>query len=89
MRLGKGRPKGFVTRFTAYWDRKINDKHRFKVGYSIDDYSYTNIGLMYTATFKKFNVYFAVNNLLAFPNLAKANNASLQLGMQFVFNEDN
>ena len=86
---GVRRPKGFVTRFTTYWDRKINEKHRVKVGYSIDDYSFTNIGLMYTATFKKFNVYLAVNNFLAFPNLAKANNASLQLGMQFVFNREN
>jgi hypothetical protein len=86
---GVKRPKGFVTRFTTYWDRKINENHRFKVGYSLDDYSLTNIGLMYTATFNKFNVYLAVNNLLAFPNLAKANSASLQLGMQFVFNEKN
>lgn len=86
---GVKRPKGFVTRFTTYWDRKINENHRFKVGYSLDDYSLTNIGLMYTATFNKFNVYLAVNNLLAFPNLAKANSASLQLGMQFVFNDKN
>ncbi|WP_286760966.1 DUF5723 family protein [Salegentibacter sp. UBA1130] len=84
---GVKRPKGFVYAFTTYWDRKINENQRLKVSYSLDDYSLTNIGLMYTRTFNKFNVYLAANNLLAFPNLAKAHSASLQLGMQLIFND--
>ncbi|MBZ9728457.1 DUF5723 family protein [Salegentibacter sp. JZCK2] len=84
---GVKRPKGFVYALTAYYDRKINENQRFKLTYTLDDYSLTNIGLMYTKTFNKFNVYLAVNNVLAYPDLAKAHSASIQLGMQLVFND--
>ncbi|MFD1096828.1 DUF5723 family protein [Salegentibacter chungangensis] len=79
------RPQGMVYAMTAYYDRKISEKQRVRLAYTLDDYSFKNIGLMYTSTFNKFNVYLAANNLLALPNLAKANSFSMQLGMQLIF----
>ena len=81
------RPKGLIYTLSTYWDRKINETQRFRVAYTLDDYSLTNLGLMYTSTFKNFNVYLATYNVLAFPNLAKAHSASIQLGLQLVFDE--
>ncbi|HSP12467.1 MAG TPA: DUF5723 family protein [Salegentibacter sp.] len=81
------RPRGFVYSFTTYYDKKITETQRFRIAHTLDDYSIANLGLMYSATFNRFNFYIAANNLLAVPNLAKARGASLQLGMQLVFKD--
>lgn len=82
---GVVRPKGPTYGVTAYWDRKVNDNLRFRAAYGVDEFTMTKLGLMVTNRFKNFNVYLAVNDILGYTNLAKANSASLQLGMQFVF----
>ncbi|MDT0675643.1 DUF5723 family protein [Autumnicola musiva] len=82
---GVKRPKGITLAFSAYYDKLVTEKFGFRAMYSIDDYSFTNIGAMVHRTFGNFNVYMAANNLLAFPNLAKANGTSVQLGLQFIF----
>lgn len=84
---GVNRPKGLVYNLTAYYDRKFAEHQRVRFAYTLDDYSFTNLGLMYSSTFKKFNFYLAANNLLALPNLAKARGFSLQLGMQIIFED--
>lgn len=78
------RPKGPELGLTGYYDRKIGENKRVRVAYTLNDYSFTNIGLMFSSTFNKFNVYLAANNLLALPNLAKANRFSFQFGMQLI-----
>ncbi len=81
---GVVRPKGPTYGVTAYWDRKLNDSFRFRVAYAVDEFTLTKFGLMASKRFKNFNMYLAVNDILGYTNLAKANSASLQLGMQFV-----
>lgn len=82
---GVNRPKGPTYGVTAYWDRKVNDKLRFRLAYAIDEFSLTKIGLMVSKRFNNFNIYMAANDIIGYTNLAKANSASLQFGMQFVF----
>lgn len=84
---GINRPKGLVYNLTAYYGRKITEHQQVRFAYTLDDYSFTNLGLMYSTRFKKFNFYLAANNLLALPNLAKAKSFSLQLGMQLIFDD--
>lgn len=81
------RPKGLVYSLSTYYDRKLSEKYRVKVAYTLDDYSYTNFGVMFSSTFNAFNVYIAAENIFDFTNLAKANHAAVQFGMQFILDE--
>lgn len=69
---------------TAYYDTKIFDFLRGKVTYTVDQYSFKNVGLMASTNIKGFNFYIAVDNILAAENLAKANTAGFQLGLQII-----
>ncbi len=82
---GVNRPKGSTYGVTAYWDRKVNDHLRFRLAYAVDEFSITKLGFMMSSRFKNFNIYLAANDIIGYTNLAKANSASLQLGMQFIF----
>ena len=84
---GVNRPKGLTYGITAYWDRKLNDNLRFRLAYGVDDFSLTKVGLMVSSRFQNFNFYLAANDIIGYTNLAKANSASLQLGLQFIFKD--
>jgi len=84
---GVNRPKGPTYGVTAYWDRKVNDNLRFRLAYGVDEYSITKFGAMVSSRFKNFNIYLAANDIIGYTNLAKANSASLQLGLQFIFKD--
>lgn len=83
--FGVKRPRTLNMAMTAYYDRKFNNNFRAKLAYTIDDFSFTNIGLLVSKKFNKFNMFFAADNLLGYFNLAKSQSASVQFGMQFIF----
>lgn len=84
---GANRPKGPTYGVTAYWDRKVTDNLRFRLAYAVDEYTLTKLGFMVSSRFKNFNIYLAANDIIGYTNLANANSASLQLGMQFIFKD--
>jgi len=84
---GVNRPKGPTYGVTAYWDRKVNDNLRFRLAYAVDEYTLTKFGAMVSSRFNNFNIYLAANDIIGYTNLAKANSASLQLGLQFIFKD--
>lgn len=79
------RPKGFIPAASLYYDGKIMNGLRGKVTYTVDSFSYYNLGAMMSAQVGPFNVYLAADNLLGYSNLAKSHGASLQVGAQFIF----
>ena len=84
---GVNRPKGPTYGVTTYWDRKVTDNLRFRLAYAVDEFSLTKLGFMVSSRFKNFNIYLAANDIIGYTNLANANSASLQLGMQFIFKD--
>ena len=84
---GITRPKRIHYAATLFYYRRISNTFSGKITYTVDDFSYSNIGLAAVGTFGKFNTYLAVDNLLHYTNLAKANSLSLQLGFNLIFNE--
>ncbi len=82
------RPRGLNYATTLYYDRFFNENFRGKVTYTADSYSFSNIGLLLSAKLQNFNVYLAADNLLDYTNLAKARNASVQIGFQLLFNRE-
>ena len=71
---------------TLFYERRINVNFSSKFTYTIDPYSFTNIGLGLSTQFGAFNMYILADNLLNLNNLYNAKNASFQLGFNFIFN---
>lgn len=78
------RPKGILAAGTVYYDKSWFSFFDTRISYTVDSFSYTNIGLLVNAKINNFNLYLAADNLLEYANLAKARSASIQLGMQVV-----
>ncbi len=79
------RPRGpqFAGSFFLY--HRIFSGLRAKATYTIDKYSFNNVGLLLSTNISKFNFYLAANNLTDYANLAKANSASVQFGFNLIF----
>ncbi|MCF4102254.1 DUF5723 family protein [Gillisia sp. M10.2A] len=82
--FGIHRPKTFNMAMSVYYDSKVTKTLRLKVAYTVDDYSFTNLGFLISKNFKNFNAYLAADNIFGYLNLAKSQSASIQLGMQFI-----
>lgn len=85
--FGIKRPGALKYALSAYYDTVIIPELRVKVAYTLDDFSYTNVGLLLSTRLKKFNFYLAADNLFGYFNLAKSHYQSVQLGFQFIINK--
>jgi hypothetical protein len=78
-------PKLPTVALTGYYKRRLTHALQMKATYTLDAYSYSNIGLGLSSTFGKVNFYVLADNLLAYTDLAKANSLSLQFGLNVIF----
>lgn len=84
------RPKQPQVALTAYYYRKLFKGLRAKATYTIDSYSFNNLGLGISAHLGNMNFYIMADNFLQYKNLYNAQSVSLQLGFNYIFskNED-
>ncbi|MFO8146277.1 MAG: DUF5723 family protein [Gillisia sp.] len=85
--FGIKRPGALKYALSTYYDTMVIPKVRIKVAYTLDDFSYTNVGLLLSTRLKKFNFYLAADNLFGYFNLSKSQYQSVQLGFQFIINK--
>jgi hypothetical protein len=85
---GVFRPKAPQKAATLFYYRRLTDYFSAKATYTVDSYSYSNVGLGITTDIGKFNFYVAADNLLRYGNLAKAKSVSLQLGFNLKFDDE-
>lgn len=78
-------PRTPLMAVTGYYRRRIMESLEMKATYTVDSYSYTNIGLGLSATIGKVNFYILADNLLEYRDVSKANSLSFQLGLNIVF----
>lgn len=81
------RPKGPQMAGTLFYKRRLNEYISAKATYTVDSYSFSNVGLGVSADVGSVNFYIAADNLLKYGNLAKAKSVSLQLGINLIFDE--
>lgn len=81
------RPKGPQMAGTLYYFRRLTDFLSAKATYTVDPYSFYNLGLGVSANMGKFNFYVAADNLLEYGNLANAKSVSLQLGFNLIIDD--
>ncbi|WP_442265469.1 DUF5723 family protein [Tenacibaculum sp. ZS6-P6] len=77
-------PIGPKFALTGFFERKISNRFNTKITYTVDDFSNSNIGLGISANVWKLNIYTAVDNVFQLSDVAAANSASFQFGINFV-----
>ena len=71
---------------TSFYEKSFSNKLQAKITYTIDDYSYNNIGVGVSAKIWKINFYGILDNLTKLSDISSANNVSLQFGFNLLFN---
>ena len=79
------RPKRSQYAASLFYYRRLSSFLKTKLTYTIDDYSFNNIGLLLSSHINKINFYISANNLLEYSNIADARGASIQLGFNVIF----
>jgi hypothetical protein len=69
---------------TVFYERKFTKGLRAKLTYTVDSFSFTNVGFGLSAKIGGFNIYGLADNLLGYQNLAKTNSVSFQLGFNII-----
>lgn len=70
---------------TLFYERKFGSFLQAKITYTVDSYSYKNVGFGIATQIGAFNMYLLADNLLHLNNVYEAKNASIQFGMNLVF----
>ena len=78
-------PRTPLVAFTTYYRRKIFKALQIKATYTLDSYSYKNVGLGLSSQFGPVNFYVLADNLLEYSDLTKANSLSFQFGLNVIF----
>ncbi|OOG68921.1 DUF5723 family protein [Flavobacterium sp. A45] len=77
-------PRAPMLALTAYYRRRLLQGLQMKATYTIDSYSYSNIGLGLTTKIGVVNFYAMANNLLAYSDVSKANALTFQIGVNII-----
>ncbi|MHA7058612.1 DUF5723 family protein [Aquimarina sp. M1] len=78
------RPKRPQYAASLFYYKRLSHLLRGKITYTVDVYSYKNIGFLLSTHIDKINFYISANNLLEYSNLADARGASIQLGFNVI-----
>ncbi len=66
------------------YSRQFSKSLNAKFTYTVDRFSFYNIGVGLSARIKQFNFFVAADNLLALPTVRDSNYQSFQLGMNVI-----
>ncbi len=78
------RPRGPQAALTAFYQRRLGNILAVKGTYTVDKFSYTNLGLGLNFQLGPVNLYAMADNLLAYSNLADSRYTSFQLGLNII-----
>jgi len=70
---------------TVFFERWFSKHFQAKITYTVDPYSFSNLGVGISTQFGPFNLYLLADNLLYLNNLYDAKSANIQIGVNFIF----
>ncbi|MCB4799227.1 DUF5723 family protein [Neotamlana laminarinivorans] len=82
------RPEAPQLALTTYYYRRLFNGFDAKATYTIDSYSFNNLGLGVSANVYGLNIYAMADNLLNFKNIYDARSVSLQFGINYIFSKN-
>ena len=80
------RPLNTQFAMTAFVEKNLGEKFHAKITYTVDDYSFSNIGMGMSTQIGIFHVYGMVDNILNLPDIVSTNSISMQFGINLIFN---
>ncbi|GAB7257074.1 DUF5723 family protein [Polaribacter sp. OB-PA-B3] len=80
------RPLNQQFALTGFYEKSFSNKLHAKITYTVDDFSYSNIGFGLSTQIWKINFYGLVDNVTKLSDISSANNVSLQFGFNLLFN---
>ncbi|WP_298780609.1 DUF5723 family protein [uncultured Polaribacter sp.] len=80
------RPLSPQLALTGFYQKSLTKKIHTKITYTIDDFSYSNLGAGLSAQLGAVNLYGMIDNILEFKDLSSANSISFQMGINLIFN---
>jgi hypothetical protein len=78
------RPEQIIYDANLFYERNFGNFLYARLNYTLNNYSYSNVGLSVATQLGKFNMFVGINNILSLSNLAKSNNIALQFGINIV-----
>lgn len=78
------RPRGPQAALTAFYMRRFGNAMALKTTYTLDKFSFSNIGLGFNLQAGPLNLYVMADNLLAYRNIADSHYASFQFGLNII-----
>jgi hypothetical protein len=78
------RPGQIIYDAGLFYERNFGNFLYARVNYTLNNYSYNNLGLSVATQLGKFNMFIGVNNILKLGNLAKSNNVAFHFGINIV-----
>ncbi|MGB0891202.1 MAG: DUF5723 family protein [Flavobacteriaceae bacterium] len=79
------RPQRTHFALTTFYEKALGENFRTKLTYTVDDFSYTNVGLGMSTLIGKVNTYVLVDNVFGLDHIGYSKRASIQLGMNLIF----
>ncbi len=70
---------------SAFYERNFSNFLQMRAHYTVNRFSYTNIGITSSFHIWKLNLFASVDNIIGLTNLAKTNSVSAQFGLNVVF----
>ena len=78
------RPRGPIPALTGFYQRRFGNVLSLRGSYTVDKYSFTNVGLGISIQAGPVNMYAMADNLLSYQNIADSHYASFQLGLNII-----
>ena len=69
---------------TGFFESSFTDKLHAKVTYTIDNYSFHNIGIGFSSQIGKVNFYGMIDNIMKLDDIASSNSLSVQFGINLI-----
>lgn len=70
---------------TVFYNRRLGTFLKTKISYTIDNYSFSNVGFGFSTQINKLNFYAAVDNILGYEDLFNSKKTSFSLGANLIF----
>lgn len=80
-------PKSPLMALTAFYKRNFSKSFQFKATYTVDSFSFTNVGLGMSTKVGPVNFYLLADNLLSYADISKTNSLSFQLGLNVILRD--
>jgi hypothetical protein len=80
-------PKSPLMALTAFYKRNFSRSFQMKATYTVDSFSFTNLGLGMSTKVGPVNFYVVADNLLSYADISKANSLTFQLGLNVILRD--